>query len=194
MRAMGALVGLVSRAPARLEVKLLTAFLASAVLLIVMGVVSLQVLRGVNQRNDELIKLQRKVEAYRQVQHDITGQLYGVSSALQAMLLSPKFLFRVEANPGAGKVAALSDYELASRLSYFLWSSMPDDQLLARAAAGALHAPDELARRQPPQQGHVAAIHRQHMVEAGDVGGRDRACPQAGDIITATRRGLDGEP
>ena len=55
MRAMGALVGLVSRAPARLEVKLLTAFLASAVLLIVMGVVSLQVLRGVNQRNDELI-------------------------------------------------------------------------------------------------------------------------------------------
>ena len=84
MRAMSALVGLVSRAPARLEVKLLTAFLAIAVLLIVMGVVSLQVLSGVNQRNDELIKLQRKVEAYRQVQHDITGQLYGVSSALLA--------------------------------------------------------------------------------------------------------------
>src|SRR5580704_11146341 len=84
MRAMGALVGLVSRAPARLEVKLLTAFLASAVLLIVMGVVSLQVLRGVNQRNDELIKLQRKVEAYRQVQHDTTSQLYGVASALLA--------------------------------------------------------------------------------------------------------------
>ena len=84
MRAMSALVGLVSRAPARLEVKLLTAFLAIAVLLIVMGVVSLQVLSGVNQRNDELIKLQRKVEAYRQVQHDITGQLYSVSSALLA--------------------------------------------------------------------------------------------------------------
>src|ERR1700747_1548401 len=84
MRVMSALVGLVSRAPARLEVKLLTAFLAIAVLLIVMGVVSLQVLSGVNQRNDELIKLQRKVEAYRQVQHDITGQLYGVSSALLA--------------------------------------------------------------------------------------------------------------
>ena len=84
MSAMSVLVGLVSRAPARLEVKLLTAFLAIAVLLIVMGVVSLQVLSGVNQRNDELIKLQRKVEAYRQVQHDITGQLYGVSSALLA--------------------------------------------------------------------------------------------------------------
>jgi CHASE3 domain sensor protein len=84
MRAMSALVGLVSRAPARLEVKLLTAFLAIAVLLIVMGVVSLQVLSGVNQRNDELIKLQRKVEAYRQVQHDTTGQLFSVASALLA--------------------------------------------------------------------------------------------------------------
>jgi hypothetical protein len=71
----------------------------------------------------------------------------GLRAALRAMLLSPKFLFRTEANPGAGKVAALSDYELASRLSYFLWSSMPDDQLFARAAAGALHAPDELARQ-----------------------------------------------
>jgi signal transduction histidine kinase len=84
MRTMNALVRLVARAPVRLEVKLLTAFLAIAVLLIVMGVVSLQVLSGVNQRNDELIKLQRKVEAYRQVQHDTTGELYGVSSALLA--------------------------------------------------------------------------------------------------------------
>src|SRR5450432_2089345 len=71
----------------------------------------------------------------------------GLGAALQAVLLSPKFLFRVEANPGAGKVAALSDYELASRLSYFLWSSMPDDALLTLAAAGTLHAPDELARQ-----------------------------------------------
>jgi hypothetical protein len=71
----------------------------------------------------------------------------GVAVALRAVLLSPKFLFRVEANPGAGKVGALSDYELASRLSYFLWSSMPDAELLARAAAGTLHAPDEIARQ-----------------------------------------------
>ena len=84
MRPMNALVGLVSRVPARLEVKLLTAFLAIAVLLIVMGVVSLEALSGFNQRSDELIKLQRKVEAYRQVQHDTTSQLYGVSSALLA--------------------------------------------------------------------------------------------------------------
>lgn len=63
----------------------------------------------------------------------------GIAAGLRAILLSPRFLFRVEANPGNGKTAALDDYEVASRLSYFLWSSMPDDALFARAAAGALH-------------------------------------------------------
>jgi signal transduction histidine kinase len=84
MRPLSALVGLVSRVPARVEIKLLTAFLVIEVLLIVMGAVSLGVLSGINQRTDELIKLQRKIEAYRQVQHDTTSQLYGVSSALLA--------------------------------------------------------------------------------------------------------------
>jgi len=63
----------------------------------------------------------------------------GIAAGLQAIMLSPRFLFRVEANPGAGINAPLDDYEVASRLSYFLWSSMPDDKLLARAAGGALH-------------------------------------------------------
>jgi signal transduction histidine kinase len=82
MRMIDALVGLVSRVPARVAVKLLAAFLAIEVLLILMGAVGLEVLSGVNQRTEELIKLQRKIEAYRQVQHDTTSQLYGVSSAL----------------------------------------------------------------------------------------------------------------
>jgi signal transduction histidine kinase/CheY-like chemotaxis protein len=82
MRTMSALVGVVSRVPARVQVKLLAAFLAIEILLIVMGAVGLQVLSGVNQRTDELIKLQRKIEAYRQVQHDTTSQLYSVSSSL----------------------------------------------------------------------------------------------------------------
>jgi len=62
----------------------------------------------------------------------------GIAAGLRAILLSPRFLFRVEANPGAGKTAALDDYEIASRLSYFLWSSMPDATLFAAAAAGGL--------------------------------------------------------
>src|SRR6516225_12226369 len=82
MRVMASLVSLVARVPARIQVKLLAAFLAIAMLLIIVGAVGLQVLRGVNERTEELIGLQRKIEAYRQVQHDTISQLYSVSSAL----------------------------------------------------------------------------------------------------------------
>jgi hypothetical protein len=65
----------------------------------------------------------------------------GIQLAIQAMLVSPNFLFRIEHDPnptGAVKVHPISDVELASRLSYFLWSSMPDDDLLALAESGRL--------------------------------------------------------
>src|SRR5512132_2956305 len=81
-RVMSPFVSLVSRVPARVQFKLLTAFLAIAMLLIMVGAVGLQVLSGVYQRAEELVKLQRKIEAYHQVQHDTTSQLYSVSSAL----------------------------------------------------------------------------------------------------------------
>jgi signal transduction histidine kinase len=76
------LVGLVSRAPARVRTKLLVAFLAIVALLIVVGAVGLNALSDVNQRTEELIKLQRKIAAYRQLQNDTTNQLYGITSAL----------------------------------------------------------------------------------------------------------------
>src|SRR5262249_53883865 len=61
-----------------------------------------------------------------------------------ADLLSPHFCFRFDL-PGAGTAPRpLTDYALASRLSYFLWSSMPDEELLSRAAAGDLHKPEVL--------------------------------------------------
>jgi signal transduction histidine kinase len=82
LRIMNPFVGLVARAPARVQSKLLAAFLAIAALLIIMGAVGLQVLSGVNRRTEELIQLQRKIEAYRQVQHDTTSQLYSVATAL----------------------------------------------------------------------------------------------------------------
>jgi hypothetical protein len=71
----------------------------------------------------------------------------GIQLALQAMLVSPNFLFRIEhdASPtDPAKVHPVTDVELASRLSYFLWSSMPDDQLLSAAEAGKLRAPGDL--------------------------------------------------
>ena len=61
---------------------------------------------------------------------------------LEAILVSPNFLFRIEHDPKPDDPAAVhrvNDYELASRLSYFLWSSMPDEELLDSAAAGHLH-------------------------------------------------------
>ncbi|MEQ1896873.1 MAG: DUF1592 domain-containing protein [Vicinamibacterales bacterium] len=71
----------------------------------------------------------------------------GVRVALQRILTSPDFLFRVERQPDtavAGKPYRISDLELASRLSFFLWSSIPDDQLLDVAVTNRLHQPDVL--------------------------------------------------
>jgi len=68
--------------PATVHAKLLAAFLIIVLLLIIVGAVGLQVLSGVNRRADDLVKLQRKIAAYRQLQHDTTSQLYSVSSAL----------------------------------------------------------------------------------------------------------------
>ncbi len=68
----------------------------------------------------------------------------GVQLGLQAVLVSPHFLFRVELDPKPGDPKArreLSDHELATRLSYFLWSTMPDDTLLALASKGRLRDP-----------------------------------------------------
>ena len=77
-------VDTVSRLPARVQTKLLVAFLAMAALLMLLGAVGLQALHGVNRQTEELIRLQRKIAAFRQVQHDTTAQLYGVTSALLA--------------------------------------------------------------------------------------------------------------
>ena len=58
----------------------------------------------------------------------------GIRLALQAVLLSPNFLFRIERDPAAGEeVRALDDHELAARLSYFLWADMPDERLFRLA-------------------------------------------------------------
>ena len=71
----------------------------------------------------------------------------GIEMALRRLLVSPEFLFRIERDPeGAAPNAPyrISDLELASRLSFFLWSSIPDDELLDVAAAGSLREPGVL--------------------------------------------------
>ena len=71
----------------------------------------------------------------------------GVELGLRRLLASPEFLFRIERDPAGAAPGApyrISDLGLASRLSFFLWSSIPDDELLDLAAAGALRRPEVL--------------------------------------------------
>ena len=58
--------------------------------------------------------------------------------------MSPDFCYPLDLDGANTAIQPLSDYALASRLSYFLWSSMPDEELLAHAAAGDLHKPEVL--------------------------------------------------
>ena len=74
----------------------------------------------------------------------------GIEMALRFLLASPEFVLRVERDPAGtapGDVYPIRDLELASRLSFFLWSSIPDDQLLDAAVAGRLREPEELERQ-----------------------------------------------
>jgi hypothetical protein len=76
--------------------------------------------------------------------------LEGMQVAVQATLCSPRFLFRWELDPGElkpGEVRQLSDWEVASRLSYFLWNSMPDEQLFALAEKGELRKEGNLEKQ-----------------------------------------------
>jgi hypothetical protein len=77
----------------------------------------------------------------------------GIRAALERVLVSPDFLFRIESDPAGvapGSVYRIPDTELASRLSFFLWGSIPDDTLLTLAVRGKLHEPavlEEQVRR-----------------------------------------------
>src|SRR5207237_5792826 len=74
----------------------------------------------------------------------------GIERGLEALLSSPKFLLRIEREPaGAGDAAAyrLSDVELASRLSFFLWRGIPDEELVDAAARGELKTPTGLTQQ-----------------------------------------------
>src|SRR5262249_7366965 len=74
----------------------------------------------------------------------------GIRAALERILVSPQFLFRQEDDPPntrPGSVVRVSDLDLASRLSFFLWSSIPDDELLKAAESGRVRTPDVLRQQ-----------------------------------------------
>jgi hypothetical protein len=91
----------------------------------------------------EVTRLLQFVDLAKQEGDGVEG---GIKLALRAILVSPYFVFRVEKDPDPTSLTPhpLNDFELASRLSYFLWSSAPDDELLAAAEAGKLADMDEV--------------------------------------------------
>ncbi len=91
-------------------------------------------------------EINRLVSLVKQVTDDGASFERGIQTAVQAVLVSPRFLFRVEEDPETG-IRDLDSYELASRLSYFLWSSTPDPELLESARTGQLTQTAELERQ-----------------------------------------------
>jgi hypothetical protein len=89
------------------------------------------------------------IEIYRHARAD--GDFdSGIAAAVSAVLVNPQFLFHIERDPravAAGTSYRIADTELASRLSFFLWSSLPDDELLDLAERGELHQPEVLDRQ-----------------------------------------------
>jgi hypothetical protein len=93
--------------------------------------------------------LQVPLKFYKEARAD-GGFEPGIEMALRAVLVSPEFLFRVEQDPAGlapNTAYRISDLELASRLSFFLWSSIPDDELLDAAARGRLKTPAVLEQQ-----------------------------------------------
>jgi hypothetical protein len=88
--------------------------------------------------------------AFHDMGQSLGGFEMGIQYALARLLIDPRFLYRVEQEPAGlapGEVYAVNDLELASRLAFFLWSSIPDEELLALGAAGRLHEPAVLEQQ-----------------------------------------------
>ena len=86
----------------------------------------------------------RLIDFYRAGRKDTASFEGGIQAAVERLLVDPRFLFRIERDPpdiARGSAYHISDVERASRLSFFLWSSIPDDPLLEAAARGTLHEP-----------------------------------------------------
>lgn len=136
--------------------------------------------------------------AFYQDARELHGETEAVSLVLQTMLQSPYFLYRVEFGlPSAGDdVVRLGDWEMATRLSYLLWGSMPDDTLFAAARAGELATPEQIeaqARRmleQPRARTMLLHFHEQWLDYAAidDLAKDPDAFPDYGPDIAAAQR------
>ena len=93
------------------------------------------------------VEQQSLLDLYQSLREQQLPHREALRSLLARVLVSPHFLFRIEQPLPGDEVTRINDYELATRLSYFLWSSMPDDKLMQIAARGQLHEPAVLAQQ-----------------------------------------------
>ena len=112
-------------------------------------------IRRAYRRPVEESDLERPLQFFREAR-DTGGFEAGIEMALSSILVSPRFLVRVENDPAEtepGTVYPLDDIALASRLSFFLWSSIPDDELLDLAERGELSEARRSGKSNPPDVG-----------------------------------------
>ena len=105
---------------------------------------------------DEVARVLESFQQFRQLTNNFRSAL---RSTMATILISPEFLYLVETTSPDGQAAKPDAFELASRLSYFLWASMPDEELLSLASSGQLMQPDVL-RTQVRRMRHDARFHR----------------------------------
>ena len=105
-----------------------------------------------------------------------------LGDALKVILISPKFLMRVEDPPLPGKDQLISHYDMASRLSFFIWSSAPDEELLLKAKKEMLQDPKVIASQiqrmlKDPRSESLGRIFAGEWLSTDDVGPRIRKDP-----------------
>ena len=108
--------------------------------------------------------------------------------AMRAALLSPEFLFRLERDPnpdGTGKVYELTEYQLASRLSYFLWSSMPDDSLFIAARDGTLRSNLDVHVQRMLQDPKAISLTKDFVGQWLEIRGLEHVPNVPGDLLTS---------
>ncbi|AQT62451.1 DUF1592 domain-containing protein [Cellvibrio sp. PSBB023] len=113
----------------------------------ILGKLARQAYRRPVEAND----IERLMKVYRQAQTQSNSSFeQGIAAAIQAILVSPSFLFLYESDPqdaAPGTVHRISDVEYAARLALFLWSSLPDEELLSLAEKGKLREPKVLQQQ-----------------------------------------------
>ena len=120
---------------------------------------------------DDVLSFYRDVRERYQLSHE-----EAVRETVVLVLTSPKFSYRVDLAEAGEGVQPLSDFDLASRLSYFLWSSMPDEDLMTRAAAGDLHKP-EVIRAQARRMLRDSRLRALALEFGGELAGHSRFRP-----------------